>query len=235
MIFFFFSSRRRHTRSLCDWSSDVCSSDLPLRITGNNNPGFVVANAGTTKFTMGIPTANGNFVANSSINDVAFRADGAGKVLFSTSATGATNDLTLSGGNAGIGCSAPGSQLVIASGSGCSTPSSSINAGSTQVTGASSRTFKENIATVDVPDILNKIESIPVVTYDFRNGGPTDRLGLIAEDFHQVFERGSDKYIDGQEVQMALWMAVQKLTAENKALTDRLSKIEGALAQQQKP
>src|SRR6266480_6460533 len=34
--FFFFSSRRRHTRLTCDWSSDVCSSDLggrfaPLR------------------------------------------------------------------------------------------------------------------------------------------------------------------------------------------------------------
>src|SRR5438132_4939745 len=27
-LYFFFSSRRRHTRSLCDWSSDVCSSDL---------------------------------------------------------------------------------------------------------------------------------------------------------------------------------------------------------------
>src|SRR6266480_6479953 len=26
--FFFFSSRRRHTRLTCDWSSDVCSSDL---------------------------------------------------------------------------------------------------------------------------------------------------------------------------------------------------------------
>src|SRR5688572_31790257 len=26
---FFFSSRRRHTRFDCDWSSDVCSSDLP--------------------------------------------------------------------------------------------------------------------------------------------------------------------------------------------------------------
>src|SRR2546430_10234362 len=25
---FFFSSRRRHTRFDCDWSSDVCSSDL---------------------------------------------------------------------------------------------------------------------------------------------------------------------------------------------------------------
>src|SRR6266704_6528991 len=27
-MFFFFSSRRRHTRSKRDWSSDVCSSDL---------------------------------------------------------------------------------------------------------------------------------------------------------------------------------------------------------------
>ena len=26
--FFFFSSRRRHTRLVRDWSSDVCSSDL---------------------------------------------------------------------------------------------------------------------------------------------------------------------------------------------------------------
>src|SRR5688572_9471904 len=28
MTYFFFSSRRRHTRFDCDWSSDVCSSDL---------------------------------------------------------------------------------------------------------------------------------------------------------------------------------------------------------------
>src|SRR2546430_11693393 len=27
-VCFFFSSRRRHTRFDCDWSSDVCSSDL---------------------------------------------------------------------------------------------------------------------------------------------------------------------------------------------------------------
>src|SRR5215469_15023242 len=49
-IFFFFSSRRRHTRSLRDWSSDVCSSDLawrnltavgaePIAITDNLNFG----------------------------------------------------------------------------------------------------------------------------------------------------------------------------------------------------
>src|SRR5699024_11399740 len=31
--FFFFSSRRRHTRSKRDWSSDVCSSDLSFTDT----------------------------------------------------------------------------------------------------------------------------------------------------------------------------------------------------------
>src|SRR5260370_32613582 len=33
-LFFFFSSRRRHTRFKCDWSSDVCSSDLPGNSAG---------------------------------------------------------------------------------------------------------------------------------------------------------------------------------------------------------
>src|SRR5688572_31227105 len=31
-LVFFFSSRRRHTRFDCDWSSDVCSSDLILAV-----------------------------------------------------------------------------------------------------------------------------------------------------------------------------------------------------------
>src|SRR4051794_41963973 len=33
-VFFFFSSRRRHTRWTGDWSSDVCSSDLKARHGG---------------------------------------------------------------------------------------------------------------------------------------------------------------------------------------------------------
>src|SRR2546430_10745645 len=35
-IVFFFSSRRRHTRFDCDWSSDVCSSDL-IRATNQSS------------------------------------------------------------------------------------------------------------------------------------------------------------------------------------------------------
>src|SRR5205814_6107663 len=34
---FFFSSRRRHTRCLSDWSSDVCSSDLCTWDTAENS------------------------------------------------------------------------------------------------------------------------------------------------------------------------------------------------------
>src|SRR5947207_11732292 len=42
IFYFFFSSRRRHTRSLCDWSSDVCSSDLmprpcPANVAGRSS------------------------------------------------------------------------------------------------------------------------------------------------------------------------------------------------------
>src|SRR2546421_2166893 len=48
--FFFFSSRRRHTRSDRDWSSDVCSSDLLLNGCSSEpqsnpnlpNPGFTI-------------------------------------------------------------------------------------------------------------------------------------------------------------------------------------------------
>src|SRR5579875_1957217 len=36
---FFVSSRRRHTSSLCDWSSDVCSSDLEHQLLGGGGAG----------------------------------------------------------------------------------------------------------------------------------------------------------------------------------------------------
>src|SRR5688572_11516382 len=47
--FFFFSSRRRHTRFDCDWSSDVCSSDLlpkPVKTDAALISGFCAAVAG---------------------------------------------------------------------------------------------------------------------------------------------------------------------------------------------
>src|SRR6266480_1004439 len=47
-VFFFFSSRRRHTRLTCDWSSDVCSSDLGTSRKTNN-----AVDAGAVEFVGG--------------------------------------------------------------------------------------------------------------------------------------------------------------------------------------
>src|SRR5690606_39346773 len=40
IVYFFFSSRRRHTRFSRDWSSDVCSSDLFV-VLGKRIEGYV--------------------------------------------------------------------------------------------------------------------------------------------------------------------------------------------------
>ncbi len=200
----------------------TASPSQALHVVSTTTRAFLVA---TDNATAGV-----NMEVDSAGTSVGFgvvRTENNGDMDFFTGTTGGTLGerlRILSTGNVGIGTASPGSQLVIANGG----TTSSVNAGATQFTVASSRTFKENIEPVDVPDILKKIEAVPVVTYDFRNNGPKDRLGLIAEDFHQVFGRGDDKHIDGQDVQMALWMAVQKLTAENKELTDRLAKLEAA-------
>src|SRR3712207_6905847 len=46
MLFFFFSSRRRHTRYWRDWSSDVCSSDL----TGSVNVASLIDDTEATNW-----------------------------------------------------------------------------------------------------------------------------------------------------------------------------------------
>src|SRR3989475_6740024 len=73
-IFFFFSSRRRHTRFDCDWSSDVCSSDLggasaailradeidvTMDVDGLRNAGTMAGSAGVIVFdeTLSVPEA----------------------------------------------------------------------------------------------------------------------------------------------------------------------------------
>src|SRR5207248_7910773 len=52
VVYFFFSSRRRHTRSYGDWSSDVCSSDLSA-VSGSDLTELGVVNA--TDITKSMP------------------------------------------------------------------------------------------------------------------------------------------------------------------------------------
>src|SRR5256885_7094652 len=49
MIFFFFASRRRHTRLQGDWSSDVCSSDLQVLSRRTKNNPVLIGDPGVGK------------------------------------------------------------------------------------------------------------------------------------------------------------------------------------------
>lgn len=92
----------------------------PFEVNGMTNPSIRLDNAGTVKLQIGIPTGAGNFINGSAINDAIIRQEAGQKILFSSSASGITNDLTLSKGNAGFGTSTPWflSQITTASSTG---------------------------------------------------------------------------------------------------------------------
>ncbi|MCP4903302.1 MAG: tail fiber domain-containing protein [bacterium] len=152
----------------------------------------------------------GGGAAQHLVNAGFWRLRGLDASLSGQTAVGMTLDLTDS--DVGINCnSAADHDLVIASGAACTgTPRSWIDAGSTSFSTSSSRFFKENLTAINVAGILNKIGQVAVYSYDFVDG-PQDRIGLVAEEFHQIFGRGSDQELSGHEVQLALWMAVQQL------------------------
>ncbi len=167
------------------------------------------------------PTNEG--VAQQFVNAGEWRLRGVDDALALETVPGIVVDL--GNGNVGLNCtSAPAADLVVGDASGACTGGtrSQMNAGDAQFTVPSSRTYKENLVAVETGDILEKITGIDVYSYDYING-PKERLGLMAEDFHQIFGRGSDKLLNGQEVQMALWLAIQELTA-------KVSELEAALA-----
>src|SRR5262249_58530337 len=58
---FFFSSRRRHTRLVSDWSSDVCSSDLGLacREKISSHPPFPIPMTGVSGLRLAARCAEG--------------------------------------------------------------------------------------------------------------------------------------------------------------------------------
>src|SRR5437588_4364751 len=79
---FFFSSRRRHTRSLCDCSSDVCSSDLFQDVKPPDMGGYECyrrLRAARPESTVALTTGFGYDVAHSIVKA---RHDGMKYVLF---------------------------------------------------------------------------------------------------------------------------------------------------------
>src|SRR5206468_3353531 len=92
-----------------------------------------------------------------------------------------------------------------------------IAAGSTAFTANSSREWKQNIQTFTVDNILAKIASTSVRTFDWKpqycSGSPDclNNLGFIAQEFFPVLQRGDNLHVNGQDIMMAEWLGIQAL------------------------
>src|SRR5256884_6602510 len=115
-LFFFFSSRRRHTRCSRDWSSDVCSSDLAQQIAPNNGS-VTFSNLSAT----GHSVALSGFPANCTVTSanpqsVNVPAGGTATVAFKVSCTATATTGTLTIATSTMGQNLPASYTVTATG-----------------------------------------------------------------------------------------------------------------------
>ncbi|HEX6096944.1 MAG TPA: tail fiber domain-containing protein [Thermoanaerobaculia bacterium] len=120
-----------------------------------------------------------------------------------------------------------------------------LAAGSGSWSSLSDRNMKENFAAVDGEDILQRLRSIPVSTWNYKTQDARVRhLGPMAQDFHAAFGVGEDsRRISGVDIDGVLLAAAQALEArtamqqqridalqqENAELRERLERIEKLL------
>src|SRR5437867_1915125 len=71
-VVFFFSSRRRHTRSYGDWSSDVCSSDLGGYLNIRGHPAQIPSASGRNE--LWLPTQYHNMTTDAPSPDSAVQS-----------------------------------------------------------------------------------------------------------------------------------------------------------------
>ncbi len=197
-----------------DVVGDTGLAAMAVRTSDNGTVFSIAATANSVFIGPQTPDA---LVFNIDANSEAMRITENGQVAIGCNTGLGVNDFLVSGtGDAELNCSvAPASTLV---------------AGATAFVASSSRTYKENLQPIPAEGILEKLSAIDVYNYDFIDG-KKDVIGLVAEDFHQVFQKGSDKLLNGQEVQMALFLAVKELAASNAELKAELEQLKAAAQQ----
>jgi uncharacterized small protein (DUF1192 family) len=106
-------------------------------------------------------------------------------------------------------------------------------------TNASAREAKEGFEAVDQQDVLERVASLPVTTWNYKNEDPAIRhMGPVAQDFAAAFELGGSETaistVDADGVALAaiqgLYERVQALEAENEELEARLAALEAGAA-----
>jgi hypothetical protein len=91
----------------------------------------------------------------------------------------------------------------------------------------SDRDSKTAVADVDAQEILDRLASLPVPSWNYRSEDPAARhLGPMAQDFRKAFELGSDErqihVVDASGVALASIQALYAIVREQKTRIDGL-------------
>jgi hypothetical protein len=98
---------------------------------------------------------------------------------------------------------------------------------------SSDRNKKENFAEIDPAQILAKVASLPIQTWNYKeDDGKVRHLGLMAQDFYAAFNIGpDDKHIATVDESGVALAAIKALKAENDALKADNAMIKADLAE----
>ncbi len=100
------------------------------------------------------------------------------------------------------------------------------------VTAPSSRHFKSGIVEVDAMDVLDKLDAMPIVTWNYNHQSVEKRhMGPIAEDFYAAFGLGTDEqYVTVTDLSGVALAAIKALSQQNAELRARLETLENRVA-----
>jgi FMN-dependent NADH-azoreductase len=139
-----------------------------------------------------------------------------------------------SAGNVGIGTTSP-SHLIQLSGGAYSNGTTWVN--------ASDRNLKENFTPLDENEILNRLETVPIQKWNYKNEPQANHIGPVAQDFYAAYKLGdSEKSIgtvDAEGIAFAAIKALHKTVKEqqeqskkeNEKLQERIAILERTVKQ----
>jgi hypothetical protein len=149
--------------------------------------------------------------------------------LYASASGGATNYAGYFSGNVyltstsqlGLGIT-PTHRLHLSGGAYCD--------GGTWVNG-SDRNLKENISAIDNSDLLNKIDQLPIMIWNYKtDASEIKHIGPMAQDFYSVFGLGGDdkaiSTIDPAGISLA---AIQELNRQNKELKNEIELLKAEM------
>jgi len=153
-------------------------------------------------------------------------ANSDGSFVWNDNAGGTTTDI---GANSFVARASGGFAFYTAKGA---ATGAYLPAGSGSWASLSDRNVKANVIGVDGQDILERLASLPIATWNYKTQADSVRhIGPMAQDFRQAFGLGEDEThistVDSEGVALA---AIQQLYREKQELKNRLEALESRLA-----